>query len=223
MKKNKYMLGKMFGSSSRVKILKLFVLHPNAQYYIRQVARDLDLQLNSVRRELENLEEFGLLTSKIGIIEKNDSAELMFSEIDSEKEKKEVFEVSSKIDKKYYKVDTNFVLFEEIKALLIKAQILYEKDFVEKIRKIGHVKLLILSGFFMGQNDSPTDLFLVGKVNKHRLLRIIKDLEEELGKEINFTLMESREFKYRRDITDVFLYSILESKKIIAIDEIGIS
>lgn len=65
MAKNKYhfMLGKLFGSNARVKILKLFILHPRERFYIRQIARDLKLQLNSVRRELENLEQFGLLIS----------------------------------------------------------------------------------------------------------------------------------------------------------------
>jgi hypothetical protein len=217
MKKNKFMLGKLFGSSSRVKILKLFILHSNNKYYLRQVARDLGLQLNSVRRELENLEEFGLLTSDPNLLGQTENADINIEKEDKLKES------ITKIDKKYYKVNTNFVLFEEVKALLVKSQILYEKDFVEKMKKIGHVKLLILAGFFVGDDKSMIDLFLVGKVNKHRLLRIIKELEEELGKEINYTLMEPREFKYRRDITDIFLYSILENKKIVTIDEYGIS
>ena len=60
------MLGKLFGSNTRVKILKLFLFNFYKKYYIRQLARDLGLQLNSVRRELENLEKFGLLISDIG-------------------------------------------------------------------------------------------------------------------------------------------------------------
>ena len=58
------MLGKLFGSKARVKILKLFLLHPENKFYIRQIARGLKLQLNSVRRELENLETFGILISR---------------------------------------------------------------------------------------------------------------------------------------------------------------
>lgn len=57
------MLEKLFGSVSRVKLLKIFLLNPDKKYYIRQLARDLKLQVNSVRRELSNLEEFGLLSS----------------------------------------------------------------------------------------------------------------------------------------------------------------
>ncbi|MBI4779271.1 hypothetical protein HY797_02355, partial [Candidatus Falkowbacteria bacterium] len=48
-------------------------------------------------------------------------------------------------------------------------------------------------------------------------------LEVELGKEINFTVFENQEFKYRRDITDIFLYGILDGRKLVVIDEVGLS
>ena len=57
-------------------------------------------------------------------------------------------------------------------------------------------------------------MLLVGKVNKVKLVKLIKELEFELGREINFTLFNPQEFKYRRDITDIFLYGILEGKKL---------
>jgi hypothetical protein len=43
-----------------------------------------------------------------------------------------------------------------------------------------------------------------------------------LGKELNYTIMGNQEFKYRRDITDVFLYDILEGRKLVVIDEAGL-
>jgi hypothetical protein len=209
MAKNKYhfMLGKLFGSNARVKILKLFILHPQERFYIRQIARDLNLQLNSVRRELENLEHFGLLLSNPAKTE----AEIEASGADG------------KSDKKYFQVDANFVLYDEIKSLLIKAQFLYERDFVDKLKKAGSPRLLILTGFFVNKEKSLVDMLLVGRFNKPRLIKIIRALEGELGREVNFALMDNKEFKYRKDITDVFLYEILEGKKIVAIDEIGIT
>jgi hypothetical protein len=112
-------------------------------------------------------------------------------------------------------------LFEEIKALIIKAQILYEKDFIEKLYKIGKPKVLILSGIFVGNPEAKVDLFLVGRINKTKLLRMIKDLERELGREVNFSIMNAQEYKYRRDITDVFLYDLLEGDNIIVLDELN--
>ena len=207
------MLEQLFGSRTRVKILNLFLLNPKEKFYIRQLSRKLKLQLNSVSRELENLEQFGILTSCF----KNDEENKNIAINNSLKNKILI----TKPEKKYYGVNTNFILFEEIKALIIKSKILYERDFINKLEKIGNPKLLILTGIFVNKLNSPIDLLLIGKFNKIKLAKLIKDLESELGKEVNYALMDRKEFKYRKDITDIFLYNILESKKIIAIDNIG--
>lgn len=218
--KPKFMLGKLFGSTSRVKILKLFISQPEKRFYIRQIARDLKLQLNSVRRELENLGMFGLLTSSVGFAENlkkltaKTNGELM--------SEASVPENKIKVERKYYQINPDFVLYQEIKDLVVKAQILYERDFVEKLSRIGQPKLLIFTGYFVN-SPRTIDMLIVGRFNKTKLLRVIKELENELGREINYTLMGLREFKYRRDITDIFLYDILENKKIVVINELGIS
>lgn len=213
------MLEKLFGSKARVKILKLFLLHSNEKYYIRQLSRDLNLQLNSVRRELENLENFGILKSDAK--DGKSLGELNNNETPGAKAGDQ--QVGSGQEKKYYRANPGFVLFNEIKALIVKAQILYEKDFVQKLQSIGKIKLLVLTGIFANNPSTLTDILLVGKVNKDKLLKLIKQLEKELGKEINYTLFTPEEFKYRRDITDIFLYEILESRKLVIIDEVGLS
>lgn len=227
----KYILSKLFGSTSRVKILKFFLMHDNESFYIRQIARDLDLQLNSVRRELENLEQFGLLVAntpsrKEAKVEEEPAIEETLPEIEESElpdgeAKPKSKSGGNKTDKKYYSVNQNFVLFEEIKALFIKAQVLYERDFSEKILAVGQPKLFILSGFFVNAEDAPTDIFLVGRLNREKIGEVISELERELDRELNYTVMDIEEFIYRRDITDVFLYGILESKKIVIVDELS--
>jgi len=220
------MLEKLFGSKARVKILKLFLGKPEEKFYIRQISRDLKLQLNSVRRELDNLEKFGLLTSapeEKNLLENEDIFIQTKDDIKASKTKKTKKMIKEKTDKKYFRVNSNFVLYEEVKALILKAQILYERDFIEKLNKAGKAKLLILAGDFVNDPSSPVDMFLVGRLNKTKLLKLIKELENELNRELNYSVMGTGEFKYRRDITDIFLYGILEGKKLIVIDEIGIS
>lgn len=215
------MLSKLFGSHSRVKILKAFLFHPEERYYIRQLSRDLALQVNSVRRELENLEEFGLLLSETasGLTGKEDEmiGEKIADRSDLAKSS------ADKQEKKFFRVNKDFPLFEDVKGLIIKSQILHKDDFAKDLLKTGSIKLLILAGVFVNDFKSPTDVLIVGKVNKDKLLKIIRDLEKELGREVNFTLLTATEFKYRRDIADIFLYDLLEKEKIIVIDEIGIS
>jgi len=231
MAKNKYhfMLGKLFGSNARVKILKLFILHPRERFYIRQIARDLKLQLNSVRRELENLEQFGLLISNSAAnLESGENSQIFIldekgSKSGAKNDKNKKVKVLAKSEKKYYQVNVGFILYDEIKSLLVKAQFLYERDFVDRLRKAGVPRLLILTGFFVNKQNGLVDMLLVGRFNKPKLLKIIRGLEGELGKEVNFAVMDMREFKYRKDITDIFLYDILEGKKIVAIDELGVT
>ncbi|MDD5527487.1 MAG: hypothetical protein PHO56_00735 [Patescibacteria group bacterium] len=214
------MLSKLFGSHSRVKILKAFLFHPEERYYIRQLSRDLSLQVNSVRRELENLEEFGLLLSgaesgaenREGLIEEKNSDRPAFAKASADKQ-----------EKKYFRVNRDFPLFEDVKGLIIKSQLLHKDDLSKDLLKAGSIKLLVLTGAFVNDFKAPTDMLIVGKINKERLLKIIRNLEKDLGREVNFTLLAASEFKYRRDIADIFLYNLLEKEKIIVIDEIGIS
>lgn len=219
------MLNKLFGSQARVKILKIFLHHPEKRYYIRQLARDLKLQVNSARRELENLENFGLLVSNLSAVGDDDQAApdiTTFLEPVAKKDEGDRYD-RSKQEKKYYQANTNFILFDEIRSLILKAQILYERDFIHKLQQIGKIKLLILTGIFVNDPHAQVDLLAVGRINKPRFLKLIKELEGELGQDFNFTLMSLPEFKYRRDMTDIFLYGILEGKKAVIIDEIGVS
>jgi len=189
------MLSQLFGSDARVKILNIFLTKPDGQYYLRQLARDLELQVNSVRRELLNLEQIGLIIPVVN-------------------------EETKSKEKKYYAVSRDFLLFNEIKSLFIKAQLLSTRDFAENVQKICTPKLFILTGFFTGNTDSKTDLLLVGKVNKEKLLKLIKELEESVGREINYTIMDEKEFIYRQEIFDVFLHKLMEGKKLVISDHL---
>ena len=59
------MLKQLFTSNVRVKLLQVFVDNPGEEFFIRQLTRDLDEQINSIRRELENLKKIGILSSKL--------------------------------------------------------------------------------------------------------------------------------------------------------------
>lgn len=187
------MLDKLFGSNARVKLLQLFLFHDQTTFFIREISRQLGLQLNSVRRELTNLEKMGILI------------------------------VESKGDKKFYQVDKSYLLFNELKALFVKSQMLHEKNFTDKLKKMGDVRLLILTGIFINNPDSAVDMFIVGDLDKARLGKVVKELEDELLREINYVAMTSEDFNYRREVTDVFLYNILEGKKVVIIDQDSIA
>lgn len=202
------MLEQLFGSKTRVNLLRLFLNNPSQPYYLRELARKLKSQLNSIRREVSNLEKLGIIKS----------VQLVEPETENSKNKSKSKKPGSK---KYFLTNVDFILYPELKALLLKAQLLLERNFVSKIEKMAKVKLFILTGVFVGIEGLTTDMLLVGTVNRKRLAKIAKDFEKELGRSVNYMVMSLQEFKYRQDITDRFLYDILEGKKIIIIDRIN--
>jgi PP-loop superfamily ATP-utilizing enzyme len=76
-----------------------------------------------------------------------------------------------------------------------------------------------LFGVFLGQTQELTDMLLVAKVKKAEIMNLIKKLEVEIGHEIKYTIMDEKEFEYRREIADVFLHKILEADKIVLVNE----
>src|SRR5579884_3543212 len=57
------MIEQLFGSKTRVKLLQLFYSNPNRSFYVREITRKIDEQINSVRRELANLLSIGIIVS----------------------------------------------------------------------------------------------------------------------------------------------------------------
>ena len=216
------MLSKLFGSNTRVELLKLFLVDQDRKYYIRELSRELDLHLNSVRRELNNLEQFGILISEFIEKEKDPNINDIEDDEDDEEDDKRFKKLKSsklKQERKYYKVNADFPLTEETRSLIMKSYVLHKKDFIDKLKFVGNVKILVLTGIFTNDKSSSVDLLIVGEVNKNKLSNVIKKFENEMGREINYTTMGLEEFEYRRSLSDIFLSKILNSKKIAVIGE----
>jgi hypothetical protein len=192
------MLENLFGSKSRVKLLLLFFRNPNNAFFVREITRLLEMQINAIRRELNNLEAMGII-----------------------KINKNLGDANSGLEKKYYQINEEHVLFQELNTLLVKSQLLLRQELLDKLSKSGNIDYLLLTGIFIGEKTSMrTDMLIVGKISKDTLRPIIESFESDIGHSINFTLMTKEEFQYRKDITDRFLYEILEGKKIISIDKL---
>lgn len=198
------MLEHLFGSKTRLKLLYLFYSYPERAFFVREISRQSGVQLNAVRREIANL-------AKIGIVKQVSADQAKTEEIGTERSK-------------YFQLESNFVLWSELKSLLFRAHLLEEQDLIARIKKrAGEVKFLLLTGIFTGEKDIGTDLLLVGKIKPVSIMRLIKEFEKTLGRSIRYTVMDGKEFSERREIGDKFLYSLLEAKHLIAIDEYGLT
>lgn len=110
-----------------------------------------------------------------------------------------------------YRADQSFELFKELQALVIKAAPDSFPQLEQKLKRLGGIKLAVVTGAFLNINDARVDLLLVGdNVNPRRLTNIVKDLEAELGKEIRYVTLSVSEFKYRYEMYDRFLRDIFD-------------
>src|SRR3989338_5731747 len=123
------MLEYLFGSKTRLKLLRLFFRDPLASFYVRELTRLLDIQINAVRRELELLIQSGLVKE----IEQAHP-------VDSGKAGVNL--------RKYYALNTESILYPEMHALLIKAQVLGEQKFFDR----RHMMDKFLFSLFEGEH-----------------------------------------------------------------------
>ncbi len=203
------MLHQLFSSNTRVKLLKLFLFNAEKKFFVRELTRLLDEHLNSIRRELSNLEEIGLIKCVEGDNLNDDN-------VDNDL----LLRTSGKIQKKYYQTNEKFDYFNELKALFLKSEIISENEIKEKIKVIDGIEYFILTGYFTN-SDSPTDILAVGEFNNESVLSFVSELEKMVGRELNYTVMNRDEFVHRLNLIDKFLYKILECKKIVAKDDIS--
>lgn len=209
------MLEQIFGSHTRTKLLKLFLSNPGEAYFIRELTRKIDTQINSVRRELKNLLDTGILR-ELGQDEV-DSAVLYGKRHDAPttpEEDEEGMTASDRQMKKYFQANPKFPLFKELQALFVKSPQLLQHRFITDLSVLGDVSYISMMGRFVGDLDNRIDLFLVGAIDRPRLEKIVADFEKELEHEVNFTVMTLEEYRYRQGVTDKFLFNLMESKKI---------
>ena len=199
--KKGFRVEQLFGSKTRARLLNVFVHNPEEQFFVRELTRRIDAQLNSVRRELQNLLEIGLIKEVIAPSEKRGRK--------SPNEKK-----------RYYQANTEFELFADMKALLKKVQLMVKKNLVQEIDESGSILLLILTGRFVDVKDIPVDFLIVGEIDEKTLQKLLHAFEVEFGQEINFTLLTREEFSYRKQVSDRFLSAILKSNHIVMINRL---
>ena len=96
-------------------------------------------------------------------------------------------------------------------------------DIAGRLRGVGVLKLVVLSGIFVGEWDLQLDLFIVGDRMQERKLRDrIKQLEAEIGKELRFALLSSEDFYYRHNMNDKLVRDVLDYPHKIVVDKLNI-
>jgi hypothetical protein len=201
------MIEQLFGSKTRVKLLQLFYSNPNRAFYVREITRKIDEQINSVRRELANL-------LSIGIIASDTTNNRLYYEVNQTYEfydpLRTIFGQSGEVE------TTESVKAPKTATAATTPAPNAERD---KIKALGNVEVALYTGQFTRDETSGIDALIVGDINQHALQKFMAELEAQEGKEIRYTVMPSQEFNYRRQIKDRFITTVLGSKKQVIIDK----
>lgn len=199
------MIDALFSSKTRVKLLHLFLNNPGKSFYVREITRLIGEQINSVRRELANMLNVGVITS------------------------------ASSDNKLYYQVDESYEHYAAFRAIFAsdkealsnaqaetKSKIVgdhAQKSWVFKIQEIPTLRVAIAAGRLVGgKSFSSVDLLCVGDGAKKDVEKLVKSIEEELGGEVNYTVISYEDFYYRLSVRDRFITEILQSKHKVLVD-----
>ncbi len=196
------MVEQLFGSKTRVKLLQLFYSSPNRSFYVREITRKIDEQINSVRRELSNLLNIGIIVSE------------------------------NTNNKLYYEVNQKFEYYDPlqqifgggVKKTAKKAKTGAAADTTDAaidndLEAVGHMELALYTGQYTRDDSAGVDLLVVGDVNRNALKKYVDQLEVQEGKSLRYAVMSLSDFEYRRQIKDRFATGIERAKKQVLVDE----
>lgn len=195
------MIDALFGSKTRVKLLHLFLSNTGKPFYVREITRLVDEQINSVRRELSNMLKLGIITS------------------------------TSAHNKLYYEVNQHYEHYDALKQIFNTKNETGKKrrgntkqdasdvaGLAKEIKKLGDVRVAIAAGTLVPGSASDVDLLLVGSITKQKVEKMIMAIEKREGRELAYTILPYEEFYYRLSVRDKFVSKVLSGKHEVVYD-----
>ncbi len=191
------MIDALFGSKTRVKLLHLFLNNPGKSFYVREITRLIDEQINSVRRELANLLGVGVITS------------------------------STAENRLYYEVNQLYEYYVPFRAIFgdekvePSARVKVVKDnpeWQQSAQKLNGARVVIAAGTLVRGSASPIDLLIIGDPPNQKVSSLVKLIETHEGRVLTYTTMRYDEFYYRLSVHDRFINNVLTNKHTVLLD-----
>lgn len=189
------MIDALFGSKTRVKLLHLFLNNPGKAFYVREITRLIDEQINSVRRELSNMLEVGIITSK------------------------------NTDNKLYYEINQRYEFYTPFRAIFANQKIAAASsdtkataEWQKVAQKLAGARVVIAAGALVSGSASKVDLLIVGDVASKKAAALISAAEAAEARELTYATLTYDEFYYRLSVRDRFISDILTNKHEVLVD-----
>lgn len=199
-------LSKLFGSVARVKIMRLFLLNSETVFTKLDIKSKSQVTSEMLAKELARLKSVGLIRQK------------SFLEKVTQKTKVKVkkgAKVKKAIVKKKrvngWQLDGAFLYLDALRSLLTDKESLGKGTLVKRFKNVGKIKLLIVSGAFIQDDQSRVDILIVGDaLKKNSFSSALRTLESEIGCELRYAFFKTDDFLYRLGLYDKFIRDILD-------------
>lgn len=185
------MLADFITSKSRIQLITVFLMYPYEMFHVRELVRRTGDEINAVRRELSFLQEHGVLTKE------------------------------PRANRVYYALDKNYPFYFELLRIGAKTVGLGGEIIKNRI-KLGKIKYAMFSGKFVRKIEKTAeevDFLMIGTVVLPELALLVRNEENRIGKEINYTVMTDEEFDFRKSRRDPFLLSILSGSRVMLLGD----
>ncbi|MFA6432857.1 MAG: hypothetical protein WCV82_03565 [Candidatus Paceibacterota bacterium] len=202
-------LNAIFGSLTKVKILRLFLFNPETPFLLSEIAYRTQVPSSAVKKELIHLVSADILRKRV-----------VLKRVETKSRDK--LSVKKARGSGYF-LNMKFPHLEPLKNLLTVSSISADESLVKRFSHVGKLKLMIVAGVFIQNWDSRVDLLLVGEgLNLHKVEHVIRGLEAEIGKEISYSSFETQDFEYRMGIHDRLVRDIVDGPHTTLLDRLGI-
>lgn len=177
-------LAKLFGSPTRLKLMRLFLFNDDTSYTVDEATFRTKAAKGTARREI------GLLVSAAVLRKKP----------------------AKKSEKVGYIANKRFEHYAPLQIFLRDTTEVSDAKILATLRKAGTLRIITLSGMFTGALETKVDVLVVGdKLEERPLAAAVHTLEAELGRELRYAYFTTEEYKYRvgvydRLVRDVFDY-----------------
>ena len=185
-KENNTPLEKLFGSKTRAKLLNLFFEDSSKSYYVREITRVIDEQINSVRRELLNLDSIGII-------------------------KNETFD-----NKVYYSANMKHPYAHALVSLFTAKnvdakdkEVVQRRSYADLAKPVkNYLYGLIVTNRIPGQEG--VDMLIIGDDRTKKLSHWAEVVEKKIGKPLNYVILSPDDYTYRKSVRDRFLVEVME-------------
>jgi DNA-binding transcriptional ArsR family regulator len=181
-------LSDILSSRVRAEIFRLLFSVSDKELHVREIERQAGLAMGTVRQDLTKLTRLGLVKTR------RDGNRL------------------------HYRANREHPLYEEIRGLVLKTVGLVavlQKALGTKDIRAAFVFGSLASG--KEEAHSDVDVMVVGDLGLRELSRRLAGISDRLGREVNPHVLHPADFRKRRESSDHFITSVLESAKIFVV------